>query len=71
MLNAEIRSIQSDWGGEYHRLHKHFRKTGITHRVSYPHASQQNGIVERKHCHIVETVLALLAHSSLPFRFWG
>lgn len=35
-----------------------------------PHTSSQNGIAERKHRHIVETGLALLAHSSLPLRFW-
>ena len=38
--------------------------------VSCPHTSQQNGIAERKHRHIVETGLALLAHSSLPVRYW-
>jgi histone deacetylase 1/2 len=32
--------------------------------------SQQNGITERKHHHIVETGLALLTHSSLPLRYW-
>jgi histone deacetylase 1/2 len=32
--------------------------------------SQQNGVVERKHRHLVETGLALLAHSSLPLRYW-
>lgn len=68
--NMLIRSVQSDWGGEYHILHTSFQNTGITHRASCPHTSQQNGIIERKHCHIVETSLALLAHSSLPLRFW-
>jgi hypothetical protein len=38
--------------------------------VSCPHTSQQNGIAERKHRHLVETGLALLAHSSLPLHFW-
>jgi histone deacetylase 1/2 len=38
--------------------------------VSCPHTSQQNGVAERKHRHLVETGLALLAHSSLPLRFW-
>jgi histone deacetylase 1/2 len=69
-LNTKIRAVQSDWGGEYHRLHTHFQHTGISHRVSCPHTSQQNGIAERKHRHLVETGLALLAHSSLPLRFW-
>jgi histone deacetylase 1/2 len=70
LLNSKIRAVQSDWGGEYHRLHKYFQRTGISHRVSCPHTSQQNGIAERKHRHLVETGLALLAHSSLPIRYW-
>ena len=70
LLNTKIRSVQSDWGGEYQKLHHYFQKVGITHRVSCPYTSQQNGVAERKHRHIVETGLALLAHSSLPLRFW-
>jgi histone deacetylase 1/2 len=34
MLNTKIRSVQSDWGGEYHRLHKYFQATGIDHHIS-------------------------------------
>jgi hypothetical protein len=39
--------------------------------VSCPHTHQQNGSTERKHHHIVETGLALLAHSSVPLHFLG
>ena len=39
--------------------------------MSCPHTHQQNGVAERKHRHIVETGLALLAHASVPFRFWS
>jgi histone deacetylase 1/2 len=46
LLDTKIRAIQSDWGGEYHRLHNYFQRTGISHRVSCPHTSQQNGIAE-------------------------
>jgi histone deacetylase 1/2 len=38
--------------------------------VSCPHTSQQNGVAERKHRHLVETGLALLAHASVPLRYW-
>jgi hypothetical protein len=38
--------------------------------VSYPHAHQQNGSEERKHRHIVEMGLTLLAHASVPLKFW-
>jgi hypothetical protein len=39
------------------------------HHVSCPHTHQQNGFAERKHHHIVETGLFLLAHASLPLKF--
>jgi hypothetical protein len=38
--------------------------------VSCPHTHQQNGSAERKHRHIVETGLSLLAHASMPLTFW-
>src|SRR3954463_8199439 len=43
---------------------------GITHHVSCPHAHQQNGSAERKHRHIVEVGLSLLAHASMPLKYW-
>jgi hypothetical protein len=38
--------------------------------VSCPHAHQQNGAAKRKHRHIVEVGLALLAHASIPLKYW-
>lgn len=38
--------------------------------MSCPHAHQQNGSAERKHRHIVEVGLSLLAHASMPLKFW-
>ena len=70
LLNAKIKAVQSDGGGEYQKLGRYFQRTGISHRVSCPHTSQQNGVAERKHRHLVETGLALLAHSSLPLHYW-
>jgi histone deacetylase 1/2 len=69
-LGTKILSVQSDWGGEYQKLHQYFNSTGISHRISCPHTHQQNGAIERKHRHLVETALALLAQSSAPLRFW-
>lgn len=45
-------------------------KLRISHHVSCPHAHQQNGSAERKHRHIVEVGLALLAQASMPLKFW-
>jgi histone deacetylase 1/2 len=71
ILHHKIIHLQSDWGGEYRNLNTFFQKQGIVHRVACPHTHQQNGAAERKHHHIVETGLTLLAHASVPFRFWS
>jgi histone deacetylase 1/2 len=69
-FNKKIVSMQTDWGGEYEKLNFFFQEIGIAHRVSCPHAHQQNGAAKRKHRHIVEIGLALLAHASMPLKFW-
>jgi histone deacetylase 1/2 len=71
LLKTKIISVQSDWGGEYHNLNTFFQKLGISYRVSCPHTHQQNRVAERKHRHIVETGLTLLAHASVPFCYWS
>jgi hypothetical protein len=58
-------------GGEsYQKLNSLFDHIGITHLISCPHTHQQNGDAERKHRHIVEVGLALLAYVSMPLKFW-
>lgn len=69
-FNKKIPSMQTDWGGEYPALDSFFQRVGISHRVSCPHAHQQNGSAERKHHHIVEMGLALHANASMPLKFW-
>ena len=69
-FDKKIISVQTDWGGEYQRLNSFFQRIGIAHHVSCPHAHQQNGSAERKHRHIVEVGLSLLAHASMPLKFW-
>jgi hypothetical protein len=70
MFNRKIVAMQTDWGGEYQKLNTFFQRVGISHHVSCPYAHQQNGSAERKHRHIVEVVLSLLAHASMPLKFW-
>jgi len=69
-FNKKIVAIQSDWGGEYEKLNSFFQRIGIAHRVSCPHAHQQNGAAERKHRHIFEVGLALLTNASMPLKYW-
>jgi histone deacetylase 1/2 len=70
LFNRKILAMQSDWGGEYEKLNSFFRNVGIYHFVSCPHTHQQNGAAERKHRHIVEMGLALLANASMPLKYW-
>jgi hypothetical protein len=69
-FNRKIIALQSDWGGEYEKLNSFFTKVGISHLVSCPHAHQQNGAAERKHRHIMDVGLSLLAHAHMPLKFW-
>jgi histone deacetylase 1/2 len=69
-FNKKIIFMQTDWHGEYEKLNSFFQEIGIAHRVSCPHAHQQNGAAERKHRHIVEVGLDLLANASMPLKFW-
>jgi hypothetical protein len=69
-FESKIKALQSDWGGEYRSLNKYLSDQGINHRLSSPHTHQQNGAIERKHRHIVETGLALLSHAHLSSSFW-
>jgi IS30 family transposase len=70
LFDKRILAIQTDWGGEYQRLNTFFQRIGISHHVSCLYAHQQNGSAERKHRHIVEMGLSLLAHDSMPLKYW-
>ena len=65
-FKTKLKQVQTDWGGEFRNLSTFLHAFGIIHRRSCP----QNGVVERRHRHVVETGLSLLAHSSVPQRFW-
>jgi len=69
-FNCKNQKVQSDWGGEYQTLNSFFKRIGVAHQVSCPHAHQQNRSAERKHRHIVDMGLTLLAHASIPLKYW-
>lgn len=68
-FGRDIKQFQSDWGGEFRAFKSVLTEHGIVHRLTYPNTSEQNGMVERKHRHIVEMGLTLLAQANLPMRF--
>ena len=42
----------------------------MQHRLICPHTHHQDGVVERKHWHIVETALIVMSQASMSFEFW-
>lgn len=51
-----IKSLQSDGGDEFtsNYFKKNLQLKGMTHTISCPYTPQQNGLVERRHHHIVK-----------------
>jgi len=68
-FSRKIKSVQTDYGGEYRKLNSFFKTFGIHHRIICTHTHEQNGIVERRHHHIVGTGLSLLGHYKAPLKF--
>lgn len=65
-LNLKIKFIQTDGEGELKPLTHLLTMHGITHKITCPHTHHRNGPVERRHVHVVETGLTLLAQANLP-----
>jgi hypothetical protein len=72
-LDTSIKTLRTDCGGEY--TNNEFRNfcsnSSIIHQFTCPHTSQQNGVAECKHRHIVDMALTLISQSSLPFQYWS
>ncbi|KAK1406643.1 hypothetical protein QVD17_42133 [Tagetes erecta] len=72
-FEKNIKRIRCDNGGEFISNHmlEFYAKEGIVLETTCPHTPQQNGVVERKHRHLLETARALKFEANLPTKFWG
>jgi hypothetical protein len=72
-FSATIKIFHSDSGGEF--LSDNFCQIltieGTLAQLSCPGAHAQNGVAERKHRHIIESVRTLLIFSFVPSHFWS
>lgn len=48
-----------------------YKEQGIVNQTSCSDMPQENGVVERKHIHLLETTRALYFHSKVLDRLWG
>lgn len=70
-FNSKVKIIRTDnalelcegYAKEFYQAH------GIEHQTSIRDTPQQNGVVERKHRHLLETARALQFQSNLPIKF--
>ena len=69
-FDKRVKSIRSDNGLEF-QMSQFYAFKGILYQTSCVESPQQNGIVERKHQHILGVARALLFHSNLPCCFWN
>jgi len=72
-FNALVKIVRSDNGMEFQDSSalQFYVKHGIMRQRSCVDTPQQNGIVERKHKHLLEVARALMLQANLPQHFWG
>jgi transposase InsO family protein len=72
-VNAKIKALQDDKGGEYMSAAflKFTDQCGITRRHSTRNHPQQNGVAERANRTISDHATAMLNESNLPASFWA
>ncbi|XP_070040440.1 uncharacterized protein [Nicotiana tomentosiformis] len=73
-FDVKVKVIRSDNAMELGKDYVHseyLTSQGILHQISYVATPQQNGVVERKHRHLLEIVRALIFQSKLPTSYWG
>ncbi|KAL0405762.1 UNVERIFIED_CONTAM: Retrovirus-related Pol polyprotein from transposon RE2 [Sesamum latifolium] len=72
-FQAQVKVVRSDNGSEFtnDNCQNLFKSLGIIHQRSCPYTPQQNGVVERKHKHLLNVARSLLHQASLPTTFWG
>lgn len=72
-FQAKVKVVRSDNGIEVFNTtcSKLFFDHVILHQRSVVRTPQQNGVVERKHRHLLDTTRAMRFQAHLPKKFWG
>nr|GFA20072.1 hypothetical protein [Tanacetum cinerariifolium] len=67
-LNKTVRYIRTDNGTEFvnHTMTEYYECIGIFHQKTMPRTPQQNGVVERRNCTLVEAARTMLIFSKAP-----
>jgi len=69
----QLQTVRSDNGSEFlsKQMQTWFHDHDIIHQRSCVATPQQNGVVERKHRHLLNVARALRFQANIPLSFWG
>nr|GEV28014.1 retrovirus-related Pol polyprotein from transposon TNT 1-94 [Tanacetum cinerariifolium] len=72
-LQALVITVRTDKGTWFlkNTLNAFFKEKGIEHQTSIARTLEQNGVVERQNCTLVEAARMMLSASKLPLFFWA
>ncbi|KAJ0049052.1 hypothetical protein Pint_16420 [Pistacia integerrima] len=72
-FSASLKIVRSDNGSEFFNSQcaELFTSLGIIHQSSCVATPQQNGVVERKHRHLLEVARALRIQTHIPIPYWS
>ncbi|MFS8013529.1 putative RNA-directed DNA polymerase [Helianthus anomalus] len=72
-FKKKIKIFRSDNGTEFvnNKMDNFCKAKGILHQTSCAYTPQQNGVVERKHRHLLNLARSLLFQSGIPLSFWS
>ncbi|GKD03474.1 retrovirus-related pol polyprotein from transposon TNT 1-94, partial [Tanacetum coccineum] len=72
-LNVTVKNIKTDNGTEFvnQTLRAYYEDVGMSHQTSVARTPQQNGVVERQNCTLVEAGRTMLIFSKAPLYLWA
>nr|GEW33049.1 hypothetical protein [Tanacetum cinerariifolium] len=72
-LQSPVITVRTDRGTEFlnKTLNAFFKEEGIEHQTSTARTPEQNGIVKRRNCTLVEAARTMLSALKLPLFFWA
>ena len=70
-FQTTLKCLRSDNGTEFVVLSDFFLAKGILHQRTCVETPQQNGVVERKHQHILNVARSIFFHSNVPLNMWN
>nr|GEZ20394.1 retrovirus-related Pol polyprotein from transposon TNT 1-94 [Tanacetum cinerariifolium] len=72
-LKVPVRRIRTNNGTEFvnQTLRVYYEEVGISHETSVARSSQQNGVVERRNCKLIEAARTMLIYAQAPLFLWA